>query len=122
MISKEKILLLTLAAVLFTNILDFMIMMPLGPKLMRLFSINPSEFSIIVSSYSISAFIASFAGSFWMDKIDRKTALLFNYSFFSLEITLIIVNPPVNNCNSNKIKPKAFNIISYTTTYICNAK
>ena len=41
---KELLLLLTLAAINFTNIMDFMIMMPLGPQLMRMFQINPQQF------------------------------------------------------------------------------
>lgn len=75
-------MLFTLAAVQFTNILDTMIVMPLGPMLMRILSITPGEFSIIVSSYPISACISSFLGIFWIDKIDRKKALTINYSLF----------------------------------------
>ena len=39
---SERSLVLVLAAVQFTHILDFMIMMPLGPQLMRVMSISPS--------------------------------------------------------------------------------
>ena len=41
---RELPLLLTLAAVQFTHIVDFMIMMPLGPQFMRLFAIGPQQF------------------------------------------------------------------------------
>lgn len=81
---KEKILLLTLACVQFTHIMDFMIMMPLGPQLMRLFHIMPEQFSYIVSSYTFSAGIAGFLASFVIDKFDRKNALLFVYSGFTI--------------------------------------
>ena len=40
---REIALLLTLAAMQFTHVVDFMIMMPLGPQFMRLFEIDPSE-------------------------------------------------------------------------------
>ncbi|MCE2732124.1 MAG: hypothetical protein LW821_02030 [Flammeovirgaceae bacterium] len=47
---SEKILLFTLAAIMFTHIMDFMIMMPLGPQLIRLLEISPQQFSLLVSS------------------------------------------------------------------------
>lgn len=82
--SKEKLMLLTLAALQFTHIMDFMIMMPLGEQLMRLFHIGPKEFSIIVSAYSFSSGIFSFLASFFIDKFDRKKVLLFMYLGFTL--------------------------------------
>jgi DHA1 family inner membrane transport protein len=42
---SESSLLLLLAAVQFTHIMDFMIMMPLGPQLMRDLHIGPGRFS-----------------------------------------------------------------------------
>ena len=53
--SKEKILLFLLAAIQFTHIVDFMIVMPLGPQLMRLLEIDPQQFALMVSSYTFSA-------------------------------------------------------------------
>ena len=58
--------LLTLAAVQFTHIVDFMIMMPLGPQFMRLFAIGPHEFSLLVSSYTFAAAASGFVAAFWM--------------------------------------------------------
>ena len=45
----ERAVLLTLAAVQFTSIVDFMVIMPLGPQLMRTLAINPAQFGLIVS-------------------------------------------------------------------------
>jgi predicted MFS family arabinose efflux permease len=81
---KEKFLLFTLATIQFTAILDFMIVMPLGPQLMRLFEINPSQFGVIVSSYTFAAGFTGLVGAFFIDRFDRKTALLFNYIGFSI--------------------------------------
>ena len=81
---KEKILLFTLATIQFTAILDFMIVMPLGPQLMRLFAINPSQFGVIVSSYTFAAGFTGLVGAFFIDRFDRKTSLLFNYIGFSI--------------------------------------
>lgn len=70
---KEKLLLWTLAAINFTHIVDFMIIMPLGPQLMRMFEITPKEFGLLVSSYTFSAGFSSFLGAFFLDKYDRKS-------------------------------------------------
>lgn len=79
---RERLLLLTLAAINFTHIVDFMIMMPLGPQLMRLFSISPQQFSALVSTYTFSAGASSFIGAFVLDRFDRKKTLLITYAGF----------------------------------------
>lgn len=79
---KEHVLVGLLALIQFTNIMDFMIMMPLGPQLMRLFNILPRDFGIIVSSYTISAGLSGFFAAFFIDRFDRKTALMTLYTGF----------------------------------------
>lgn len=73
---RERLLLITLGAINFTHIVDFMIMMPLGPQLMRLFAISPQQFSALVSTYTFSAGTASFVAAFLLDRFDRKRALI----------------------------------------------
>lgn len=81
---KELLLLLTLAAINFTNIMDFMIMMPLGPQLMRMFQINPQQFGLVVSSYTFSAGFSGFCAAFFIDRFGRKSFLQFLYTGFLL--------------------------------------
>lgn len=81
---QEKALLWTLAAINFIHIVDFMILMPLGPQLMRLFDISPSQFGFLVSSYTFSAGVSSFFGAFVLDRFDRKKILLWVYVGFTL--------------------------------------
>jgi MFS transporter, DHA1 family, inner membrane transport protein len=71
----ERILLITLASINFINIMDFMIMMPLGPQLMRYFSITPHQFTLLVSAYTFSAGISGFFAAFIVDRFDRKSFL-----------------------------------------------
>ena len=52
---SERALLLLLAAVQFTHIVDFMILMPLGPQLMRELHIGLGHFSALVAAYKISS-------------------------------------------------------------------
>jgi predicted MFS family arabinose efflux permease len=81
--SKQEIkILLLLASAQFTNIVDFMIMMPLGPQLMDMFSISTSQFSLLVSVYSLSAGVSAVLSSFIVDDFDRKKSFLTIYSGF----------------------------------------
>ena len=80
--TKERLLLLTLAAINFTNIMDFMIMMPLGPQLMRIFNINTQQFGLVVYSYTFSAGFSGFCTAFFIDKFDRKRFLQVLYAGF----------------------------------------
>lgn len=81
---KERIILAILAGLNFTHILDFMIMMPLGNYLMPYFGINAGQFSLLVSAYSISAFVAGIAAALIIDKYDRKRVLFISYIGFLL--------------------------------------
>jgi predicted MFS family arabinose efflux permease len=82
MTPKERILLFLLAALNFTNILDFMIMIPLGNFLMPHFNISAGYFSVIVAAYPIASFLSSITAAFYVDKYDRKKVLLFAYFGF----------------------------------------
>lgn len=73
---REKFLIGTLALVQFINILDFMVMMPLGPHFIRSFGIDARYFSYLISAYTVSAGIVGFIGSFFLDRVERKKALL----------------------------------------------
>lgn len=84
MTRKEWIVLLILASLNFTHILDFMIMMPLGNYLMPHFHINAQFFSWIVASYPITACVSGLIAAFYVDRFDRKKVLLFAYAGFLL--------------------------------------
>lgn len=72
----ERGLLLTLAAVQFVHVLDSLVVMPLGPQFMKTLDLTPAAFGALVSSYSLAAAVAGLAGSFVLDRFDRKHALL----------------------------------------------
>jgi predicted MFS family arabinose efflux permease len=50
---RELATLIALAAVQFTHVLDFMIMLPLGPQLMRAFDLTPAQFTHLVAAYGL---------------------------------------------------------------------
>ncbi len=89
----ESRLVSVLAAVQFTHIMDFMILMPLGPQLMRVMLISPQQFGLLVSSYTLTAAIASLAAAFYTDRFDRRKVLLFLYVGFIASTLLCGIAP-----------------------------
>jgi len=71
-----------LAGLNFTHILDFIIMMPLSNYLMPFFKISAIQFSILVASYSISAFFSGLLIAMFIDRFDRKKSLVLAYIGF----------------------------------------
>ncbi len=61
-------------------------MMPLGNILMPKWYLTTSQFAVIVSSYSLAAFVSSFGAIFFADKFDRKKLLLFAYAGFLIPV------------------------------------
>lgn len=90
---KERVLLLILASINFTHILDFMIIMPLGNYLMPYFHISTQQFALIVSAYSYAAFASGIIAAFVIDNFDRKKSLLFGYTGFIIGTFLCGVAP-----------------------------
>lgn len=82
--SRERWLLLTLAGMQFTNIVDFMIMMPLGPQLTQVFGVSAAQFGLLVSSYNLAAGLSGFLAAFYIDRFDRRRLLLVLYGLFAL--------------------------------------
>lgn len=71
-----------LAAVQFTHLMDFMLIMPLGPELMRVFDLSTARFGTLVSAYTLASAVMGVSGLFWLDRFDRKRALLTLYGVF----------------------------------------
>ncbi len=65
-----------LAAIQFINTVDFMIMMPLSPQFMRIFGITAQQFAAAVSAYAFAAGLSGVAATFFLDRFDRRRAML----------------------------------------------
>lgn len=81
---SERLVLLVLAAIQFTHIMDFMIMMPLAPQLMRELDLGAGRFSALVAAYSIAAGVVGLLSAPFIDRFDRRTLLLCVYAGFTL--------------------------------------
>src|SRR5882757_11538446 len=78
----QKFAIFILAITMFTVVLDFMVMSPLGDILMKSLSLKPSHFGFAVSAYAFSAGISGLLTAGFADKFDRKKLLLFFYIGF----------------------------------------
>lgn len=80
--SYQKLVITVLALTQFTVVLDFMVMSPLGDKLMKAMALTTSQFGVAVFSYAFSAGISGFLTAGFADSFDRKKLLLFFYIGF----------------------------------------
>lgn len=85
---SERVVLLILAAIQFTHIMDFMVMMPLAPQLMRELNLSAGQFSAFVASYSIAAGVVGLLSAPFIDRFDRRTLLLCAYAGFTIATLL----------------------------------
>lgn len=67
-----------LTAVHFIHLVDFVVMMPLGPALINLFNLSPTKFSGLVSVYNIASGIVGIIFSFYSNLFQKKYALIFS--------------------------------------------
>jgi predicted MFS family arabinose efflux permease len=73
-VSERRIIFLV-GAVQFINILDFMMILPLGPDFALALGIPNSQLGYVGGAYTAAASVAGFAGSFFLDRFDRRRAL-----------------------------------------------
>ncbi|POY36528.1 MFS transporter [Solitalea longa] len=95
--SKYEIFVIAILAILqFTIILDFMVLSPLGPFLMKAMNMGTSQFGLVVSAYAFSAGASGLLAAGFADKFDRKRLLLFFYTGFILGTSLCAMAPNYN--------------------------
>src|SRR5437867_856865 len=85
---REVLVLLVLAAVHFANVMDFMIVMPLGPQYQKDLHITPQEFGWLVSVYGFSSSLSGLLAAWFLDRFDRKRTLLALYGGFTVATLL----------------------------------
>ncbi|MCO4292592.1 MFS transporter [Solitalea sp. MAHUQ-68] len=92
--SRYQIFVIAILAILqFTIILDFMVLSPLGPFLMKELNMHASQFGLVVSAYAFSAGISGLLAAGFADKFDRKRLLMFFYMGFILGTALCAMAP-----------------------------
>ncbi|MGS0895508.1 MFS transporter [Burkholderia stagnalis] len=81
---RERTLLWLLALTQFTVIMDFMVMMPLGPQIMQAFTITPAQFATAVSAYSLCSGLSGLLAATYIDRFDRRRLLQAAYALFAV--------------------------------------
>ncbi|MBM3258370.1 MAG: MFS transporter [Candidatus Sericytochromatia bacterium] len=76
--ASERLLVLGLSALQFVHVLEFMIVMPLGPDLGRALGVPAEKLGIFGGAYTLAAFFAGLAGSLVLDRFARRQALLWS--------------------------------------------
>ena len=71
----ERFIILLVAAVQFVNVLDFMLVMPLGPDFARGLGIPTARLGLVSGSYAAAASLVGFLGASFLDRFDRRKAL-----------------------------------------------
>jgi len=74
-VAEGRILALV-AAVQFINILDFMMVMPLGPDFARQLGISTSHIGYVGGAYTAAAAVSGLVGALFLDRFDRRSALV----------------------------------------------
>jgi predicted MFS family arabinose efflux permease len=72
---RERSVVFLVAAVQFVNILDFMMIMPLGPDFAKALGISTAHIGYLGGSYTFAAAIAGVLGAGFLDRFDRRKAL-----------------------------------------------
>ncbi|HZS35519.1 MAG TPA: MFS transporter [Polyangia bacterium] len=72
---NERTIVFLVGAVQFVNILDFVMVMPLGPDFAAALSIPESKLGLVAGSYTAAASISGIIGSYFLDRFDRRSAL-----------------------------------------------
>src|SRR3954468_17678217 len=71
----ERKIVLLLAAVSFVNILDFVMVMPLGPTFALALGIPTARLGVVAGSYTAAAGLVGLIGTLFLDRFDRRRAL-----------------------------------------------
>jgi predicted MFS family arabinose efflux permease len=72
---SERKLLFLIGSVQFFNVLDFMMVMPLGPDFARALGIPAARIGVVGGVYTAAAAIAGVIGALFLDRFDRRKAL-----------------------------------------------
>lgn len=74
-LQRERRIIFLVAAVQFINILDFMMVAPMGPNFSHALGFPASNIGWIGGAYTAAAAISGLLGAFFLDRFDRRQAL-----------------------------------------------
>ena len=75
---SEKAVIFLIGAIQFINVLEFMMVMPLGPDYAKALNISPHHLGIVSGSYTAASAVAGLVASTFIERFDRRKALAFS--------------------------------------------
>lgn len=72
---EQWTIVLLIGAVQFVNILDFVMVMPLGPDFAKALGVPQSSLGFVGGAYTAAACVSGLLGSLFLDRFDRRKAL-----------------------------------------------
>ncbi len=105
---REWPILVVLMGIQFVYILDFIIVMPMGPQLIRLFEITPQQLGILVSATTFSAGVFGFLAAFFIDHFDRKSTAVFVCGGFSVAMLICALSYDYDTLLAARVVAGAF--------------
>ncbi len=73
---RERLTVAMICAVQLINIIDFTMVMPLGPDFASALRIDPSDLGLVAGAYTLAAALAAVAGFYCLDRFARRPALV----------------------------------------------
>lgn len=74
---SERTVIFLIGAIQFINVLEFMMVMPLGPDFAKALQIGSHHLGVISGSYTAASAIAALVASSFIERFDRRQALAF---------------------------------------------
>lgn len=91
--ARQRAAIATMMSMEFLNVMDFLVLMPLAPMLMRHLGLSLHEFGLVVSAYSAGAAAGGLLGALVIDRFDRKHALIGLFALFTLATAACALAP-----------------------------
>ncbi|XZG69920.1 MFS transporter [Chitinibacteraceae bacterium HSL-7] len=91
--SLPRYAVLTLALIQFAHIVDFTLIMPLAPALTQAFALEPGQFALLVAAYPAAAAASCLLAAGFIDRFERKRALLTLFTLFTLATAATALAP-----------------------------
>src|SRR5437879_12802850 len=118
---REWLLLLVLSAIQFSQMVDFMVLMPLGTQFLRQFGITPTQLGFFVSIYAVAASLSGFFSALVIDRFDRRTAMLALYAFFAATMAACALAPSYATLLAARMAAGAFGGVVAATVFAIRA-
>ncbi len=87
-IARENVFIWLMATIQFIHIVDFMLVMPLGPDFARTIGMDASKIGVAGGAYTFAAAVSTLVCYRFLDRFERKRAILFAVAGLALATAL----------------------------------